>query len=255
MPENEFAISLDNYIAPALGEPLSTETAPLEPVLSVTVPEVIPPTPPPSALATAPLTPASVPLKTKGNGKAKVAPPASVRDVQVVVSEIRRLLIEGESDLVIAETLSLGKAEYRRMKSKVYDQEVDGFSGKSAEEQYVDYCFEQQRCLDNLDTMIKESGNTNQHNAMVGAIRAKSQILEAIHKTGVSMGIIRKEADMNREVGGVRMADLENDEVRDAIATELRKLQHSINKFGDKPMTEVKAPSPIADPGVKRVKQ
>ena len=61
------------------------------------------------------------------------------------------------------------------MKAKVYDQEVDGFSGKSAEEQYVDYCFEQQRCLDDLDALIKQSASSNQHNAMVGAIRAKGR--------------------------------------------------------------------------------
>ncbi len=249
MSEQEFAISLDTYVAPALGV-LTTAGPPANVVMpSTTAPA--PPTPPPSVRARTPTTPKKAPPSPKPPTPALSAG----RDVQIVVSEIRRLLIDGESDLVIAETLSLGKAEYRRMKAKVYDQEVDGFSGKSAEEQYVDYCFEQQKCLDNLDTLIKQSANSNQHNAMVGAIRAKSQIMEAIHKTGVSMGIIKKEADMNREIGGVRMADLENNEVRDMVATELRKVQHAIDKFGDRKMVDVKAPSPIVDPGVKRVKQ
>jgi hypothetical protein len=247
MSENEFAISLDTYVAPDIGEPLSPGAAPPP----TAVPTVTPPTPPPSVKARTP----TAPKKAPPSPKAPTPALASGRDVQMLISEIKRMLIEGESDLAIAETLSLGKAEYRRMKAKVYDQEVDGFSGKSAEEQYVDYCFEQQKCLDSLDELIRQSASSNQHNAMVGAIRAKSQIMEQIHKTGVSMGIIKKEADMNREIGGIRVADLENDDVRDMVATELRKVQHAIDKFGDKPMTEVEAPSPIADPGVKRVKQ
>lgn len=181
----------------------------------------------------------------KSNGNAP-------RDIQALMSEIKKRLIEGEPDLLIAGDLDLGKAEYRKLKSRIYDQEVDNFIGKSAEEQYIDYCFEQRKCLNDLDEMIK--GSPNNHNAMVGAIRAKSQIMEAMHKMGVSSGVIKQDTSFDREIAGIRMSDLDTKEMRDFLKNELRQLQHIIDKYGDGPMEEI-IPSPLTDPNIKRMKQ
>jgi hypothetical protein len=208
----------------------------------------------------APATPKKPASPNKSKQPAKTAPGngtngQSARDMDILVSSIRQRLVNGESDTRIAEDLNLTPVEYRRTKRKMYQAAVDGFTGKSTEEQYVDYCLEQEKCLKELDEMIKHFTSSRQHNAMVGAIRAKSQILGDVHKTGVQMGVIKQETTWDQEVGGVRIGDLSNKELRDIIAKELRTLQHHIDKFGDKHMTEVGPPSPLADPNIKRVKR
>lgn len=177
------------------------------------------------------------------------------RDVAALVEVVRARLVDGDSDAAIAEDLDLTAAEYRRVKARMYEQAVDGLAGKTAEMQYVDYCMEQEKCLRELDDMAAHFKTTKQYNAMVGAVRAKSQILGDIHKTGVQMGVIKREPSYDREVAGVRISELNNAELRKGIADQLRSLKGIIDSFGDKPMAEVGAPSPMADPGVKRVKQ
>lgn len=176
------------------------------------------------------------------------------RDVEVLVAEVRRRLVEGDSDLAIQEDLSLSRSEYRRIKGLMYDAAVDGFAGKSAEEQFVDFTIEQEKCIKELDKMIDHFSTTKQHNAMVGAIRAKSQILSDIHRTGVKMGVVKQEASYDREVAGVRISELSNDELRTTIAEGFRDLKGVIDRFGDKPMNEVEEPSKLSDPNIKRVK-
>lgn len=178
----------------------------------------------------------------------------SKRDIAALVIEVRRRLVKGDGDLVIAEDLSLTPAEYRKVKAAMYEQAVAGFIDKPAEMQYVDYCLEQERCIKELEEMAKHFKSTKQYNAMVGAVRAKSQILGDMHKTGVAMGVIKKEASFDREVGGIRISELSNDDLRETIADGVRELQHIIDRFGDKPMTEVGTPSPLKDPSVRRVK-
>jgi hypothetical protein len=224
--EPDFSISME---VPELPE----DTVSLKPE---TVPEPEPETHPPE------------PAATKTPKRAK-------RDLTVLIAEVRRRLVGGDSDLAITEDLDLTAAEYRRVKAKMYAAAVDGFAGKTAEEQYVDYRLEQERCMAELDEMIKHFKSTKQYNAMVGAVRAKSQIMADIHKTGVRMGVIKQEASYDREVAGVRIAELSNKDLRETIAGELRGLKGIIERFGDKPMTEHSEPSPMADPSMKRVKQ
>jgi hypothetical protein len=72
----------------------------------------------------------------------------------------------------------------------------------------------------------------------------------------VQMGVIKQEANFNREVAGVRIAELSNKEVRENIANEIRGLQFIMDRFGDKPMAEVTSPtaSALSDPTVTRIK-
>lgn len=260
--DKNFSIRLDFDNVPTFGEYLQDQPEvpdSLDNQPKVEEPIELEPDAPEPAIASEPVTPLTLSKKKTAKKTTKKttkrAGNGAGRDIQALMSEIKRRLIAGESDMIIAENLNLGRAEYRRLKTKVYDQEVDSFVGKSAEEQYVDYCFDQQRCLDDLDEMARHFKGSNNYNAMVGAIRAKSQIMEAIHKTGVAMGVIKQETSWDREVAGVRMSDLDNKELRDTLATEIRALQHVMDRFGDAPIVEVTELSPMKDPTVERVKQ
>lgn len=176
------------------------------------------------------------------------------REVDLLVSSIRDGIIEGKSDTAIAEELSLSQHEFRRLKTRLYEQMVDGLASKTAEIQYADYRLEQERCLRELDTMIGSFRRTRQYNAMVGAVRAKSQILGDMHKTGINMGVIKQEASFDREVAGVRISELDNADLRKMIAETLGDIKRIIDKFTDAPMGDVETLSPMADPSVARVK-
>ena len=178
----------------------------------------------------------------------------SPRDDSVLVTAIRDGLIRGGSDLLISEALDLKPGKYRRLKRRLYEAEADQFQGKSAEDQFSDYRLDQERCLSELSDMVTHFKGTKQFNAMVGAVRAKSAIFDAIHKTGVSMGVIQKGASWDREIAGARVADMSNDDLRAGVAKELRSLQAFIDKFEDKPIEGARAASAMADPAVARVK-
>lgn len=159
----------------------------------------------------------------------------SAAETRSLLAELKLRLMEGDSDELIAELLGVSTARYNELKKELYRQENAEISGKSTEDVFLEYKMAQQKCLRDLDDAMKAIPE-NQPNALVGAIKAKSEIIDKILKTGQDIGIITKEPERKLVLHGHVVAQLDNKELRKLIAQETNQLADALSKYGDTDM-------------------
>lgn len=140
----------------------------------------------------------------------------------------------GESDEACAQHLGLDSADYEQLLGKFHDFEAAQIRGRSTEETYVLYVQEQRRCIHDLDEVLEMfmSGGSRQHSAAVGAIRARSEIVDKIITRGQEFGIIDRKPQ-TVAVGGSIVHRMDDDQLRAAIEKELTGLHSVASRFGD----------------------
>jgi len=124
--------------------------------------------------------------------------------------------------------------------------------GRTTEEVYVDYTLKQTQNIKDLTRMLGAFEETKQHAAMVGAVRARSDILDKIIAKGQEFGFIEKKPE-TKVIAGVIVSQLSTHELRKAIAGELGQLEKLMSDFGDAPSIVDIEPGPthLATPKVK----
>lgn len=139
----------------------------------------------------------------------------------------------GHSDGEIAEGMSLSAAAYNELKRELFRQETAAIYAQSTEEVFLEYAWKQNQCVTDLDVMINGFKTTKQYNALVGAVRAKSDIIDKIVKTGQDMGVLERAPERKMILHGVAVANLDNNGLRKLIAQELSGLSAVMSRFGD----------------------
>ncbi len=172
--------------------------------------------------------------------KAAIQTPTRVSTARYGITELRRRiaelkvkLAEGKTDLECCEELELNVQEYNTLKREMYAQEKIELIGKSTEEVFVDYIINQKKCIKDLDELIPLFKGGNQPNAIVGAVKAKSDIFNKIIETGQTFGIIEKIPEKKQIVGGIMVAQLDNNELRRLITEQLHGLQQVVGRYGN----------------------
>ena len=146
--------------------------------------------------------------------------------------------MKGDTDEQIRETLvmpdgrDVGVGKYNELKKELYRQEEASLQSKTTEDVYLEYKWAQEKCLEDLDNAIVAIPE-NQPNAVVGAIKAKSEILDKILKTGQDIGVIAKTPERKVIIHGHIVAQMSNKELRQTIAQETRMLASAVDKYGD----------------------
>jgi hypothetical protein len=160
------------------------------------------------------------------------------------IAELQAHLGEGKDDLQIAEEMSLKTAEYNELKREMYTWETTDLNAKPMEEVYINYVLHQKQCIKDLDGMIREFRRTNQYNAMVGAVRAKSDILDKIIAKGQEFSILEKAPEKKQVIAGLMVANLDNEQLRAFITRELVGIDSLTKRYGD--VDILGAPAPLA---------
>jgi hypothetical protein len=156
-----------------------------------------------------------------------------VRELRLRVAELKALLADGMTDLEACDELGLDIQDYNALKREMYAQDKLELVGKSTEEVYADYVRNQTKCvrdLDDLADMLKKAG---QPAAIVGAIKAKSDIFNRIIDTGQTFGIIEKVPERKQIIGGIAVGQLDNEELRKLIADQLAGLKQFVGRYGN----------------------
>lgn len=177
-------------------------------------------------------------------------------EARFLVDTIRRMLSEGKTDVQISEELDLSTAKYNNLKRLMYSWEIEDLQKKTPEEHYIDFRIRSDQTIRNLDNMAKEFEDQKNFNALIGAIRLKTEVMAAIWKTGREIGVIKGAPDWERQVAGELVSQLETKAVRTKVVEEVRKLYDKISKFGDRDILDIpKAPGGASVPGHKRIKR
>jgi hypothetical protein len=181
-------------------------------------------------------TPAALKSPVKGTAAHRAW---SRKDYRRLLAELKAHLADGLTDLEAAEKLFPDKkhgadvAAYNVLKRELYQQEKVDLHNKTTEEVFVDYVLRQEGCLRDLNELIRDGeGKVRNSSTTVGAIRAKSEILDKIISRGQEFGILEKVPEKKQVIAGVMVANLDNDALRSLITKELGGLQALVQRYG-----------------------
>jgi len=153
--------------------------------------------------------------------------------LQEVITTIYARMAEGKMDDEIMVETGLAAEDYRKLKAAMFDQKADEIRARPTEHTYIQYMIDQAQNVKALSDMIEEFKTTKQYNAMVGAIRARSEIYDKLIDKGQEFGLIHREPD-KKIVGGFVVADLSNKQLKTMITGELQVLDKLMRRYGDR---------------------
>lgn len=180
-----------------------------------------------------PPTPVAVPpaIKSAKPGS-KLKKRKRAADVRTQLAELRTYLAQDMTDFEIAEAMEIGAAIYNQLKREFYRQETLELNGKPIEQTYIDYVAQQRRNIKDLDQLIERAKTTTQFNALVGAIKARSDIQDKIIRVGQETGILDKAPEKKVILHGVAVANMDNNSLRRMIVDEMRAFGSAVGKYG-----------------------
>jgi hypothetical protein len=148
----------------------------------------------------------------------------------------------GESERSVAELFGWDEATYERVRTRMLEIKAEQYRARPREHVYVEFVIQQQRNIRDLDEVIRKLDKTKMHAASIGAIRLRADIQSSVIEKGQEFGLIKKEAERKELVGGLFVADLTRGQLTENIVKELSTLKDYMERFGDSPITDVKAP-------------
>lgn len=167
-------------------------------------------------------------------------------EIRTKMAEMRALLATGKDDVAVAIEMGIDNLAYNALKREMYLQDKADINSKSVEEVFIDYRLKQQGCINDLEEMITAFKMTKQYNAMVGAVRAKSDIIDKVIARGQEFGLIEKVPEKKLMVAGVMVAGLSTDELRGFITKQLSGLKGLVDKYGTTDILGAPAAVPAA---------
>jgi len=156
-------------------------------------------------------------------GKGKRTP----AEVKILVALFMIHLAQGKSDVQIIEEMGLqGIKEYNQLKAWMYEQEVPANTNMPPEQLFIDYKLAQDGCIKALNDVIELFKETRQGNALVGAVRAKSDLLDKIVKRGNELGVLEKGKGRHAPtiIGGIDISNMTEIDIAIRIKRELKEL-------------------------------
>jgi hypothetical protein len=163
----------------------------------------------------------------------------SKAEVEEAIATIYGRLSEGKDDREVIEEMGISAEDYAALKAAMFEAKADQLRGTPIEHIYVTYMINQIHNVKDLTGMITDFKTTKQYNAMVGAVRVRSEIYDKLVKTGQDMGLIRREPNRTEIIAGVVVADLTNQQLKKAIVGELADLNKLMKRYGDGKIVEM----------------
>lgn len=152
------------------------------------------------------------------------------------LAEIRLGLALRKTDLQIANELRLTPHRYNTLKKELIQQSTADLYNTTPEELYIEYSWQQSKCISDLEEVIKIGIEAGSLTAATSAIKAKSDILDKIIKMGQDIGVLVKEPEKKFVIHGHAVATMEINELRKLVSSEVSSLATVVAKYGDQDM-------------------
>ena len=157
----------------------------------------------------------------------------SKSELREAIAELLAYLASGYDDSEARAELGLDAEQYAALKREMYSQQAEFYRTRSTEDMYTDYVNEQRACIHELDKIVARFADEKHSSAIVGAIRARSDIVDKIVKLGQDVGLIDKEPEKKVVLGGIAVASLSDAQLRKTIVAEIKELDRLVSMFGD----------------------
>lgn len=160
-------------------------------------------------------------------------------------ASIYDLMTRGWKDKRIAEHLALEPEDFDTCKRFLLESKSEKIRNQPREHFFVEYEAQQRHNIRDLDGLIKNLDANSQYNALVGAIRLRSDILDKIVDRAQEFGLVKKEANKHEVIGGVVIAQLDAAGLRKSIIDTTRELSGLMGTYGEKDFAALPAPAKL----------
>lgn len=139
-------------------------------------------------------------------------------------SMVMVLLGEGKDEGEVAKSVGVGAEEWGQFRKRCFEWAADEVREKSTGEVFVEYMLNQKRCISDLEGMAERFGSARHYSALVGSVKARSDIYDKVIKMGQDLGLLERRPERKEIVAGVLVAKMDDQQLRDVILGELRNL-------------------------------
>lgn len=155
----------------------------------------------------------------------------SDKDLDKAAALLWRFLKSGKTEKVAQDKLCVTDEEYALIRSRMFDSKSEQLTSMSAEHVYIQYVIDQSSNIKKLDEFTALFKKNKQYNAMLGAMRLRSELLDKILAKGQECGVIHKEPE-RREINGSLMT-MTLEQLQTKMLEQNRKIQNMVSGFGN----------------------
>jgi hypothetical protein len=149
-------------------------------------------------------------------------------------------LVKGDNDSDVADMMGWDAEQLAAIRKLMLESRAAEIRTKPREHVYIEYIIDQRRNVKDLTELITNLDSKQQYNALVGAIRLRSEITDKIVDRGCEFGLIKRDqpgglggGNTFNIIAGVNVGDMSTPQLRDAIGNQLKELEAMIKGFGD----------------------
>ena len=170
----------------------------------------------------------------------------SKEETRRLKARLRGLLQDGKTEDECLIELDIRLDHLRWLKNQLIADELQEVVSDSPEEIWAKYRLLQLGCIRDLDEVIAEAKSGKiALNTAIGAVKAKSAIIENILVKGQDLGVIHKEADKREQLIGVAVASVTTEELREIATSKRTGLQLMKDKYLEADFSVVVDPDPV----------
>jgi hypothetical protein len=157
----------------------------------------------------------------------------SSTEVQDAAQTLYSQMLEGSSESKVADDYGWDAETLTAIRRVMFEVQTTQLRKMSREDHFVEYRIHQHQNLKDLGDLISSLDSNKQYNAIVGALRLRSDIHDKLVAKGQEFGIIKKEPERKEVVGGILVGDMDAGAVRGILMTKLSSLEKLMSDFGD----------------------
>lgn len=154
-------------------------------------------------------------------------------------------LSEGMTDKEVFEEMGITAEDYKALKISMLEGKAEELRSKPHEHTYVEYLISQSANIRDLTSIIDKMDSKEQYASMVGAVRARADILDRLIEKGQAFGLIHKKAERKEIVAGVVVSELSDPQLKKLILGELSMLNDLRKQFGEKNFSKIEVPDEL----------
>lgn len=108
---------------------------------------------------------------------------------------VKTLVSLSYNDYEICEYLDIKGTELARLKKEIFFEEIMSTRQMTNEERFAQYKMQQMEIVKDIDVLVEQFKETKQLQALIGALKLKSEITDSIIAKGMEFGVIEKQPE------------------------------------------------------------
>lgn len=149
-----------------------------------------------------------------------------------LAATIYQHLVDGSTEEEILEDLGITAQHFALAKSFLLTSKGEAEQHLTPQQRYARYMIEQERNIADLNDLVGNLDHKKQYSAVVGAIRIRAEIAEAVIKTGQTLGVVPKEPERRLLLGGISITEMSESDLRKGVLTAIGGLSQMIERYG-----------------------